>query len=582
MAFDSSFISELKFRCPVDEIIGGYLQLKRAGGRYVACCPFHHEKTPSFTVFPDTSSYYCFGCGTGGDVITFVMNYENLDYVEAIKQLASRAGISVPEDRRVPDAAKRRRERQLEMHKLAAKHYYSNLTAAPNPCLDYLKSRGLDTASVKRYGLGYAKNSFDDIKNLLLKNGFSLNEMYAAGLVAKSDKNGSYYDKFRDRLMFPVIDLRGNVIAFSGRALSGEFGPKYMNSPETDIYHKGDVVFGLNLAKDKNEGTLILCEGNIDVVMLSQEGFRNAIAPLGTAFTPEQARIIAKYAKNVVIAFDSDTAGQKATNKAIDYLKSQGVTVRVLQMQGAKDPDEFIKKFGSDRFRQLVNRSKTPTEYRIDNLRDGYDMTDTAQKMEFIAKASDIIAALQSPVEREIYASALAKELEVSPEIMRADIDRRRRQMVKAERKKEISRQTREISGSGDSVNPERRNNTLAARSEEMLIAILVKHPDLVGFITERIKPDDFVTSFNRDVFRFYSEGLENDPSASTLSLSERFGAEQVSRISFIINTAVMSDDPRVQAEDCIKAIKNKKGENKDIGDLSADMLADLIKKEKK
>lgn len=581
MAYDSSFISELKFRCPIEEVLGGYLQLKRAGARYLARCPFHNEKTPSFTVFPDTASYYCFGCGAGGDVITFVKNYENLDYSEAIKQLAARAGISVPEDRHLSDGGKRRRERMLEMHKIAAKHFYTNLISGDNPCLDYIKTRGLDTASVKRYGLGYAKESFDDLKNLLLGKGYSLNEMFAAGLVAKSSKNGSYYDKFRNRLMFPVFDLRGNVIAFSGRAL-GDNGPKYMNSPDTDIYHKGDVLFGLNLAKDKNEGTLILCEGNIDVVMLAQAGFKNAIAPLGTAFTVDQARVIAKYAQNVVISFDGDSAGQKATNKAIEYLKTQGVTVRVLQMQGAKDPDEFIKKYGSERFRSLVSRSKTPTEYRIDMLREKYDLTDTAAKMEFISKSSEIIAALASPVEREIYAAALAKELGVSIETMRTDIERRHKQFVKTERKKEITRETREISGVTDSVNPQRRNNTLASRSEEMLIAILVKNPDYAKFISERITPDDFVTDFNREVFAFYLDGLKNDPSATSLSLSEKFDGDRASRISFIINTAILSDDLKTQAEDCIASIKSKKGEKTDVGVLSADRIAELIKKEKK
>ncbi len=582
MAFDSSFISELKFRCPVDEVLGSYLQLKRAGGRYVACCPFHNEKTPSFTVFPDTASYYCFGCGAGGDVITFVMNYENLDYPEAVKLLAARAGLTVPEDKFISNKTKRKRERMLEMHKLAARHFYNNLVSEPNPCMNYLKNRGLDLNSVKRYGLGFAKDGFDDLKNMLLKKGYSLQEMFDAGLVAKSQKNSSYYDKFRNRLMFPVFDLRSNVVAFSGRALNADSGPKYMNSPETDIYHKGDILFGLNIAKDKNDSTLILCEGNIDVVMLSQAGFRNAIAPLGTAFTTDQARVIAKYAKNVVIAFDSDAAGQKATNKAIDYLKAQGITVRVLQMDGAKDPDEYIKKFGADRFKMLVNRSKTPTEYRIDKLREGYNLTDTAQKMEFISHCADIIAALTSPVEREIYAANLAKELEISPEIMRADIDRRRRRKILEQKKKEITRETRTITGSGDSINPQRRNNTLAARSEEMLIAILVKHPDLTTFISEKIEPVDFVTDFNREVFAFFINGLKDDPSAKTLSLSQYFDSDKASRISYIINTPVLSDDPKSQVLDCITAIKNKKGEKTDIGNMSADSLAELIKKEKK
>lgn len=582
MAFDSTFLSELKFRCPVDEVIGSYLSLKRAGNRYTACCPFHNEKTPSFTVFTDTASYYCFGCGAGGDVITFTMNMENLDYVDAVKLLAQRAGLSLPEDRNVSDAGRKRRERILEMHKIAAKHYYKNLTSASNPCMDYLKGRGLDSASVTRYGLGYAKNDFSELKNLLLSKGYSLNEMFDAGLVAKSQKNGSYYDKFRDRLMFPVIDLRGNVVAFSGRALNSDNGPKYMNSPETEIYKKGQILFGMNLAKDKNEGTLILCEGNIDVVMLSQAGFKNAVAPLGTAFTTEQARVVAKYAKTVIIAFDSDAAGQKATNKAIDYLKSQGVSVRVLQMQGAKDPDEFIKKYGKERFLGLVNRSKTPTEYSMDKLRENYNLVDTAQKMEFISKASDIIAALASPVEREIYASNLARELDISPQILKADIERRHSKLIKTEKKKEINRELQSSAGVTDNVNRQRRENILAAKAEEMLIVLLAKNPDLLGYISERIAPSDFVTEFNRAVFEFFVDGLKSDPSIQNLALSERFDSAQSARIAFILNTTVLSDDPKTQVNDCIETIKNQNNKKIDPSQLSGSELADLIKKEKK
>ena len=582
MAFDSSFISELKFRLSIDEVIGTHIQLKRAGARYQACCPFHHEKTPSFTVFPDTASYYCFGCGTGGDIITFTMKYKNLDYREAVYELAERAGIRVPEDRQVSNEQKNRRERILEMHKIAAKHFHQNLKAQGNPCLEYVKSRGLDSGSVTRYGLGYAKDSFDDLKNVLLKQGFSLAEMFSAGLVAKSQKNGSYYDKFRDRLMFPVIDLRGNVVAFSGRALKAESTPKYMNSPETDIYHKGNVVFGLSVAKDKCDGTLILCEGNIDVVMLSQAGFKNAVAPLGTAFTVEQARIIAKYAKTVIIAFDSDAAGQKATAKAIDFLKEQGVTVRVLQMQGAKDPDEYIKTHGKERFASLINRSKTPTEYKLDKLLENYDISDTAGRVEYISKASEIIAHLDSAVEREIYAGRLAKTVDVTPEVLKTDIERKHKTMITREQKKQVAAETQNINGVRDNINRERSQNLLAARAEEMLIVLLAKNPELLGFICENITADDFVTGFNKKIFEFYINGLTQDKTASTLSLSESFEPNEVSKITFILNTAVLSGDPKTQVLDCITTIKAQKNKKVDTGNLTPEQLSALIKKEKK
>lgn len=582
MAIDSSFISELKFRCSIEEVISRHLTLKRAGGRYLAACPFHNEKTPSFTVFPDTASYYCFGCGAGGDIITFTMNYENLDYIEAVRALAERAGMTVPENDRRSDEQRQRRARMLEMHKIAAKHFHQNLREAGNPCLEYVRSRGLDGSSVTRFGLGYAKDSFYDLKSLLLKKGYSLNEMFAAGLLAQSQKNGSYYDKFRNRLMFPVLDLRGNVVAFSGRALDPEAKAKYMNTADTEIYNKGDIVFGLSLAKDSGSDTLILCEGNIDVVMLAQAGFKNAVAPLGTAFTVEQARVIAKYAKTVVVAFDSDGAGQRATDKAIGYLKSQGVTVRILQMQGAKDPDEYIKKFGKERFAGLVNRSQTPTDYKIDKLKEGYDLDDTGARVEFIGKASDIIAELDSSVEREIYASRLAKTVDVSFEVLRTDIEKRHRRMYSGQRKKQIATETRTIVSTGDSINPERSKNLLAARAEEMLIVLLVKNPSLAEHIRQKIQPSDFVTEFNKRVFEFYMNGLTDDATVQTLSLADSFDAAQVSRITFILNTTVLSGDPKVQAADCINTIKAQGAKKVDTGELTPEQLAELIKKKEK
>lgn len=580
MAIDSSFISELKLRCPIEEVIGSYVTLKRAGSRYVACCPFHNEKTPSFTVFTDTSSYYCFGCGAGGDIITFIMNRENLDYVEAVRLLAERAGLSVPESGTAAESKKQNRERMLKMHKLAARHYYKNLITGDNACMRYLTKRGLSMSSVKRYGLGFAKDSFDDLKNLLLKSGYSLQEMESAGLLAKSRKNGSYYDKFRNRLMFPVIDLRGNVVAFSGRTLDPDGIPKYMNSPDTEIYRKGDILFGLNFAKEKNDGMLILCEGNIDVVMLAQAGFRNAVAPLGTAFTTDQARKISQYAKTAVIAFDSDNAGQKATNKAIAYLRTLGVSVRVLQMQGAKDPDEYIKTYGKERFSMLINRSKTPTEYQLDKLKETHDLTDTAQKTEYSDKGSDIIARLPSKIEREIYAGILAKELNVSVETVMADIERRRRNFEKAEQRRTVSDEQRAIAGGTDRVNVHRRENLLAARAEETLIVILYRNPDLLRDITDKITPKDFITEFNRQVFTFITDSLKNDSSVQSLSFDEKFDSAQTSKIMFLLNTAVLSDDIRSQANDCIRTIKLQGNKKIDAAKLDAKELMSLIKKE--
>ena len=371
MALDSRFLAELKGRNNIVDAIAPYVTLKRNGTRHTGLCPFHGEKTPSFTVFEETASYYCFGCHAGGDVITFVMKYQNLDYIEAVRYLAERAGMSLPEEEGRNAAYQReKRTRMYEMHKLAARFYYQTLISPQGKAgLDYLLGRGLTKESIVRYGLGYAPDSFNALKDHLKSKGYSWEEMVAAGLLAKNEK-GHTYDKFRNRVMFPVFDVRGNVVAFSGRIL-GDGQPKYMNSPDTEIYTKGNCVFGLNLAKNEPDGTLILCEGNLDVVSLSQAGFTGAVAPLGTAFTKEQARVIMKYAKRVVVAFDNDSAGLKATDKAIQFLEEQGIPVRVLQMSGAKDPDEFIKTYGKERFAALIKSSKTPTEFQLDKLKAG-------------------------------------------------------------------------------------------------------------------------------------------------------------------------------------------------------------------
>ncbi|MBQ7936039.1 MAG: DNA primase, partial [Clostridia bacterium] len=367
MALDSRFLTELKSRNNIVDVIAPFVQLKRNGTRHTGLCPFHGEKTPSFTVFEDTASYYCFGCGAGGDVITFTMKYQNLDYMEAVRSLAERAGMALPEEEsRTAAFTRQRRERMYEMHKIAARFFYDTLMSSKGKAgLDYLTNRGISKEFIVKYGLGYAPDSFNALKDHLRDKGFYPDEMLSAGLLAKSQKNNGTYDKFRNRVMFPVFDLRGNVVAFSGRIL-GDGQPKYLNSPETDIYTKGNCVFGLHLAKNQPEGLLILCEGNLDVISLAQAGFSGAVAPLGTAFTKEQARILAKYAKSIVVAFDNDSAGLKATDKAIKFLEENGIPVRVLQMQGAKDPDEFIKTYGKERFAQLLKRSKTPIEFQLE------------------------------------------------------------------------------------------------------------------------------------------------------------------------------------------------------------------------
>ncbi len=573
MALDSRFLAELKSRNPIAEVIAPAVQLKRNGTRLTGLCPFHGEKTPSFTVFEETASFYCFGCGAGGDVITFVMKYQNLEYMEAVRYLAERAGLPLPEEEsRAGEYARRRRERCYEMHKLAARFFFDTLTSpAGEPGLQYLTGRGIGREAIIRFGLGYAPDSYRALKDLLKSRGYAPEEQLAAGLLAKSQK-GSLYDKFRGRVLFPVLDLRGNVVAFSGRII-GDGQPKYLNSPETEIYTKGNVVFGLQLAKKDPEGLLILCEGNLDVVSLSQAGFQGAVAPLGTAFTPEQARQIAKYAKTVVVAFDNDSAGLKATGKAIRYLEENGVPVRVLEMQGAKDPDEFIKTFGRERFALLLKGSKTPVDFELDKLKQGLDLNDTAMQVEYLRQAVAVIGGIDSAVERDVYIGKLSRELGIDAGAVRQETARYRKKKAASTVRRMVQAGEQELSGGYDRINPDRAGNLHAARSEEMLIALLVRHPDLWQSAKGALPPDQMVTAFNQRVYTYLLQELERNPAQSTLTFAGAFHEKEMARIAFFINTAVLQGDPRAQLQDCIDKIKRERALKIDTAGLSAEEL---------
>ncbi|PWM41806.1 MAG: DNA primase [Clostridiales bacterium] len=574
MALDSRFLAELKNRNNIVDVIAPAVQLKRNGTRHTGLCPFHGEKTPSFTVFEETASFYCFGCGAGGDVITFVMKYHNLDYMEAVRLLAERAGMELPEREAKADlAGRKRRERLYEMHRLAARFFFDTLTGpAGAEGLRYLTGRGIGREAIIRYGLGYAPDSYYALKDFLREKGFYPEEMLAAGLLAKSERSVRPYDKFRGRVMFPVFDLRGNVVAFSGRII-GEGQPKYLNSPETEIYTKGNCVFGLHLAKNEPEGLLILCEGNLDVVSLSQAGFTGAVAPLGTAFTKEQARILARYAKTVVVAFDNDSAGLKATEKAIRYLEENGIPVRVLQMQGAKDPDEFIKTYGRERFERLLKNSKTPVEFELDKLKAGLDLNDTGMKVEYLRQAVEVIAGLESAVERDVYIGKLSRELNVGAEAVRAETARIRKRKSAAVQQKAVRAGEQELKGVYDRVNPERAGALRAAKSEEMLIALLVRHPDLWEKLRAALPPEEWITSFNRRVYEFLLKEFAGAPDTAAPVFAGAFDEKEQARISFMINAPVLHGDPWGQMADCIQIIKSEGAKKIDPGALSAEEI---------
>lgn len=532
MAIPREFIQQLLMTCDIEDVISSYVVLKREGRNKKCLCPFHSEKTPSMVLYPDTQSFYCFGCGTGGDVISFIMKIENLDYVEAIKFLAQRYGLEVPSDSRLENAGLIR-SRILEMNRETARFYNKCLNSPIGiNGLEYFKKRQLPAKIITKYGLGFAPNSWDSlIKHLKLK-GFTLNEMEQAKLVSKG-KNGSYYDFFRNRVMFPVIDLRGNVIAFGGRVLD-DSKPKYLNSPETPVFKKSKNLFSLNFAKKAKLDNLILAEGYMDVIAINSAGFENVVATLGTALTPEQARLINKYTGEVIIAYDSDQAGQNATHRAINLLSEVGVMAKSLHIKDAKDPDEYIKKFGADRFRLLLNGASDVVKYELRTAKEKFDLDDALQKQEYIKRASYIIANVKDKIAREIYAGIVAKETEIEVQsiITRVNsIDKHNLEKVKKEEWKEIQ-ENKVIYN--NKINPQKKDFLLQSEAEEGIIQYLLRDFSLKDEILEKISPDDFITDFNKRVFKTIIENTSENNNFSFGEILNLFTPEERNEIARI------------------------------------------------
>lgn len=529
-----SFIQELRFRCDVESIIASYVNLKRRGRNLVGLCPFHSEKTPSFTVYPESQSFFCFGCSAGGDVITFVRQMENLDYVEAIKFLAQKVGMTVPEDA-VDDKASRLKTRILEMNRLTARFYHQCLIDAQGkPALDYLLGRALTPKTIRHFGLGYAPNDWRQTLNFLKSKGFSEEEIQASSLCLRG-RNGGLYDQFRNRVMFPIIDIRGNVIAFGARKLEGD-GPKYLNSSDTPVYKKSRNLFALNFAKNSKSDTLILAEGYMDVIALHQAGFENAVATLGTALTPEQARLISGYAQKVVVSYDSDEAGQKAARRAINLFDETGVSVKILKVQGAKDPDEFIKTYGAQRFKLLLEGSASALDFELDKLRQKVDLDTPEGKVGFLRDCAELLAGVNNRLEREVYASKIAQELSVdkAPLLLSIEdiIKKRTRQRQKQE--KRDLRMYSQVSASGARQAPAavQPRDLKAQVSQGKLLAMLLRYPDFYEPVSQRLEPQDFTVEENRLIYEAMAVRFARGETVDLLSLGAALTPGQMAKLS--------------------------------------------------
>ena len=567
MAFPENFINELTERNDIVEVVSSYVRLsKKSGSNLFGLCPFHSEKTPSFSVSPDKQIYHCFGCGKGGGVINFVMEIENLSFPEAVEFLAKRAGMPMPEE--TNDRESRRRARMLELNKAAARFFYEQLsTVAGQAACDYMRKRKLSPATARNFGIGFAPDSWNSLTEAMKAKGFTEKELAEAGLV-RHGKNGGVYDTFRNRLMFPVIDVRGNVIGFSGRIL-GDGEPKYMNSPETLVFNKSRNLFALNLAKKSKCGYIILSEGNIDVASLHQAGFDSAVASLGTSLTPEQARLISRYTDQVVIAYDNDGAGIKAAQRAIGILEKLDLKVKVLRLEGAKDPDEFIKLKGPEAFRKLLEGSEDQIDYRLRAVTEKYDLSSDGDKVAFLKEATELVARLPGAVERQVYAMRVASMAGVPESVVADEARRRRKRLLSSARKAQEREQTRVDRAPPGGGRTGRYSDPASAAAEEGVIRLLYLEPSLID---EPGLPDteDFSQESLGRIYSAIRDRLRRGESVNTATLGEELSGEDMSLLVSLLQKPELLSRSRQSLHDYINKIKERREESSQSSDLRA------------
>ncbi len=559
MAIPEEFIQELKSRADIADVVGSYVKLKKVGRNLMGLCPFHNEKSPSFSVSSENGFFHCFGCGVGGDVITFIKQIENLDYVDAVRFLAQRAGMTVPEGNR-NDGLTQLRSRIYEANREAARFYHKQLYSPEGrEALAYLRGRQLTEKTIIHFGLGYSPKSRFELVNHLKAKGFTNNELIQANLANQSQR-GNPFDRFSDRVMFPIIDLRGNVIGFGGRIMT-DIKPKYLNTAETPAFNKSRNLFALQFAKNKANGQLILVEGYMDVIALHQAGFENAVATLGTALTQEQATVIKRYCDEVVLCYDADEAGQKATTRAISILRPTGINIKVVTVPSGKDPDEFMKSYGDQgpgRFRMLLEKSGNDVEFRLNKLRSRYNTDITEQRVEFLTQAARLIAGLDNSIEMDIYISRLASELNVEKSAIKQQVRRFSRQHFREASQREQREIRAQMSADHDRINQEKRYHLRAANAEEALLALLMTNPDIAARIFPKLPAEQFMTSFNRKVYDTLKRRFDNGFDFTLTDISGEFSNEEISSIAGILASHPRENHPETAASEYIQVLQEE------------------------
>ncbi len=567
MAISESTINEIKYRNDIESVISPYVELKRRGKNLIGLCPFHNEKTPSFTVYPESGSFYCFGCKAGGDIFTFVKLIENLDYIDAVRLLAERSGIAIEEDS-YDNSLSKLKEKVYDINRETARFFHEYLMSPDGKwALDYLVGRGLKISTIRHFGLGAAPDSWDMLTNHLKAKGYSFSDMLAANVIGKSQR-GSYYDRFRRRVMFPIIDIRGRVIAFSGRAMPGEDkkSGKYVNTSDTPVYKKSENLFGMNFAKSHCAESVILVEGNMDVISLHQAGFENAVAALGTSFTNEQAKLLSRYTKEIVLTLDADAAGINAAARAGEILKNTGLRVRVVSVPDGKDPDEFIKKHGAAGFRAVLDGAVNEIEYKLLSAVADIDVNTDDGKVKYISRAAEIIAQSDNAIERDVYIGRLSEKYSISRSAVTARVDEIRRSNAKKSQKKAINEVIRP-KFDANAANPQKRLNPTATAAEECVISVLFSHPDYFEEAYKRLKPDGMITSLNSRIYEKICEVLSAGKTLDISLFSDTLSDSQMGYLVSLVNSDRARENPLIVLKDSISVILDE-GEKKSTADI--------------
>ena len=556
MPIPEQFLEELNARTDIVDVVSNYVTLTKKGNRYWGLCPFHSEKTPSLSVSPDRQMYYCFGCHKGGGAVQFTMELEGVSFPDAVGILAQRVGLQVPETKGDGDSRKRR-ERLYQLNRDTARWYHENLLQPEaRHALNYFTDRGLSRRTITNFGLGYAWDEWDGLIQEMGKRGYTKQELLDAGLVVKNDK-GRIYDRFRGRVMFPIIDLRGNVIGFGGRVLDNST-PKYLNSPDTIIFNKSKNLFALNLARKSKQGRIILTEGYMDTIALHQVGFDCAVASLGTSLTEDHARMIAQRTQEVVISYDSDSAGVNAAQRAIQLLNKTGIKVKVLKVTGAKDPDEFIKKYGPAAFQKLIDGSENHVEFRLLQVKNKYDLTADDQKVACIQELANVIARLPGAAEREVYGNRMAADLGISADTMRREIDRSQKRQLRRGEKQQTRRVLQPVQMNQPEVRALRYDNMRSGKAEEGVISLLMNDPDLLSH-TAGLRPEDFtVPLFGRVYEQIWARWSEGRP-VSIHTLGQDLSGEEMNHLVSILQSPISQENRERAMQDYINIIQTER-----------------------